>query len=121
MSLWLGKRRARPYLALGVQVWNNGEVTVEKPRWNEGDFAFPILPPARDEAIHPTDQSNELLVVIQNRQLRIFVNDRHIGQAIELPEVLFPAQFGIAAWHLGAGEAHVQFLRYALWDLDNPQ
>jgi serine/threonine protein kinase len=107
---------------LGVQVWNNGEVTVEWPRpEKEPLFPFPRQEPIRDEAIRPGDQTNQLLVVIQDRQLRTFVNDREIGQAIKLPEVLFPVNIGIGAWHFGEGEARVQFLRYTLWDLDNPR
>jgi tRNA A-37 threonylcarbamoyl transferase component Bud32 len=118
MSLWLGE--SPPLRCLGVQVWNNGELTVERPPWNKTAFAFPrktIL----DEAIRPGDQTNELLVVIQDRQLRTFVNDREIGQAIKLPEVLSPTDLGIGARHIGAGAARVQFLQYTLWDLDNPQ
>jgi hypothetical protein len=119
MSLWLGKSPS--WHCLGVQVWNNGELTVEQPPWNKTAFALPGQKWIRDEAIRPGDQTNELLVVVQDRQLCTFVNDREIGQAIELPEVLFPAHPGIGALHIGGDEARVQFLRYELWDLDHPQ
>jgi hypothetical protein len=120
MSLWLGEPEPGP--RVGVHVWNTGELTVERPPpWEKAGFAFPRQKPIRDEAIRPGDQSNELLVVVQNRKLSIFVNDKEIGQALELPAALFPAHLGIAAWHLGEGEARVRFLRYTLWDLDNPQ
>jgi hypothetical protein len=120
MSLWLGGPAAGNRLALGVQVWNTGELTVEQPPWNEIAFAFPSQKRIRDSAIRPGDQANELLVVIQDRKLRIFVNDKEIGQALQLPEVLFPVRLGTAAWHIGGGQARVQFLRYELWDLDHP-
>jgi serine/threonine protein kinase len=119
MSLWLGTRPAR--YCLGVKVWNNGELAVEELPWKKASLALPTQKRIRDEAIRPGDQANELLVVIQKRQLRTFVNDQEIGQALQLPEVLFPAHLGIAAWHIGEEEARVQFLRYTLWDLDNLQ
>jgi hypothetical protein len=119
MSLWLGELPA--VRCLGVQVWNNGELTVEKLPWNKGDFPLPRLKPIRDEAIRPGDQVNELVVVLQDRQMRTFVNGKQIGEGLTLPEVFSPTDSGIAAWHVGPSEARVQFLRYELWDLDNQQ
>jgi hypothetical protein len=121
MSLWLSGPTGEKLLALGVQIWNNGGLTVEKPPWNNTAFSFPRRGPIRNEAIRSGDQTNELLVVIQDRQLRTFVNDKEIGQAIQLPEVLFPAHLWTGVWHTGAGKARIQFLRYTLWDLDNPR
>jgi hypothetical protein len=119
MTLWLGELPS--VRCLGVQVWNNGELTVERLPWSKTTFALPGRKPIRDEAIRAGDQTNELLVVIQDRQLRTFVNGKRIGQGFKLPEDLSPTDVGIAAWHIGDGEARVQFLRYTLWDLDSPQ
>ncbi len=118
MHVWLGE--PAPVSSLGVQVWNNGELTVEKTPWNKGDFSLPGQKPIRDEAILPGDQINELLVCLQDRQLRTYVNGKQIGQVVKLPEGFSPIDLGIGAWHIGPGEARVQVLRYELWDLDNP-
>jgi hypothetical protein len=59
MSLWLGELPS--VRCLGVQVLNNGELTVERVPWSKTAFALPGQKPISDEAILPGDQANEVL------------------------------------------------------------
>jgi hypothetical protein len=119
MLLWLGKL-PQGY-CLGVKVWDDGELTVGEVPWKKSALSFPDQKRIYDKTIRPGEQTHELLIFVQERQLRAFVNGKEVGEAIGLPEALLPATPGIGAWHIGGGEARVQFLRYELWDLDKPQ
>jgi hypothetical protein len=103
-----------------VHAWNDGILDVLKDG-AENPPDFPGQVPIRTKALHPGDQGNQVLVIVQERRLRVFVNDQQVGQPRDLPEGAVPTRYGIMADHYSGREARVEFTHFTLWDLDEAQ
>ncbi|MFO0957888.1 MAG: protein kinase [Isosphaeraceae bacterium] len=117
MSIWIAGP-SRQGQCFGVHLWNDGSVEVGKSVYGGSILALPPRP--CQDAMRPAEQPNELLVVIRDKSLRIFVNDREIGPPVGLPEELKRMDVGTGSLIETPGEAKITLADFKLWDLEHP-
>jgi hypothetical protein len=107
---------------VAVHVGSDGVLDISDHNWEHPQTK--TLPPRRRSwkaAARPAGQANELLVIVQEGQLRVFFNDQSIGPSIQLPEEILPCAPQYAGFDWGGGETKVELMRYTVWDLDHPE
>jgi serine/threonine protein kinase len=106
---------------LGVHAHSSGVLDVG-PAQNSPQMRLPQVVGSWRELAHPDSESNDLLVILQNRRLRVFVNNRECNliRSIVLPDDEIPVLPRFMAYCWGPDKARVDFIRWRVWDLDHP-
>jgi serine/threonine-protein kinase len=104
-----------------VQARSDGLLVVS-PAMGDRGWQFARAVGSWKQLARPDGQPNDLLVVLQNRRLRVFVNDQEcdFSSPVNLPEEVVPAQPRCQVYCWGPGEARVDLIRWRVWDLDHP-
>jgi anti-sigma factor RsiW len=108
--------------ALAIHACSDGILDIT-PAKEDGEMRLQRVLGIWREFAHPNGEPTDLLLTLQDRRLRVFVNDQEcpFDYPIMLPEEAFPVDPRWKVYCWGPKEARVEILRWRVWDLDHPK
>jgi hypothetical protein len=118
MTIWLAAPD-HPEICFGVHLRNDGVVEVGRSTSRHPPIVTAAPRPC-PEAMRPQEQGNDLLVIVRNSSLRIFVNNHEIGRPIDMPDVIDRMDVADGSYDVSPIEAKVILTDFKVWDLEHP-